>query len=398
MGSIDHQSFILADLARLSKHPPEDPKLRKDLYNAALELVHETESAQDTAQRLYHGHVPLAMAQTGNDLGLFTVLAAAPLKQWTAEELATRTSADPVLMQRILNCLAAYGMARQGSDGKFSASNITRHLAEPTSQPGIKHYSLTMTPAYNAIPKFLAETGYRNPSASAPFNLAYKTDQSVFEWRKYNPENAKAGQAFMAAQRMGQQSIWEGNRVPLSDLRLSENDLEANRVLFVDVGGGFGHQCIDLRRLNPDLKGHMITQDLPLVHNMLDNKDDLKALDIEPMTHDFMEPQPVQGAKAYYLRNVIHNWNDTASELILKQVRQALAEDSVVMIDDVVMPQARATWKQASMDIAMMTMLAATERTEEQFRELLLRAGLELRDVWTYDDEYGDSLLIAVPV
>ena len=254
-----------------------------------------------------------------------------------------------------------------------------------------------MTPAYNAIPKFLATTSYRNPSASAPFNLAYKTDQPVFEWRKHNPENAKAGQAFMAAQRTGQRSIWEGDRVPLSDLSLSGSELDAGRVLLVDVGGGFGHQCIDLRRLNPDIKGHMITQDLPLVHNMLDNADELKALDIEPMEHDFMKPQPVHGAKVYYLRNVIHNWNDSGSEIILKQVRQALAEDSVVMIDDVVMPRVGATWKQASMDIAMMTMLAAMERTKEQFRQLLLSAGLELRDVWTYDEEYGDSLLVAVP-
>lgn len=255
-----------------------------------------------------------------------------------------------------------------------------------------------MTPAYNAIPKFLATTSYCNPSASAPFNLAYKTDQSVFEWRKHNPENARTGQAFMAAQRTGQQSIWEDNKVPLSDLRLSDSELEAGRTLLVDVGGGFGHQCIDLRRLNPDLKGHMITQDLPLVHGMLDNTDELLALDIEPMAHDFMEPQPVYGAKAYYLRNVIHNWNDSVSEVILKQVRQAMAEDSVVMIDDVVMPRIGATWKQASMDIAMMTMLAAMERTEEHFRQLLSRAGLALKDVWTYDDEYGDSLLIAVPM
>jgi demethylsterigmatocystin 6-O-methyltransferase len=255
-----------------------------------------------------------------------------------------------------------------------------------------------MTPAYNAIPKFLATTTYRNPSAKAPFNLAYNTDQPVFEWRKHNPENAEAGQAFMAAQRTGQQSVWDGNKVPLTDLRLSDEDLDAGRVLLVDVGGGFGHQCIDLRKLNPHLKGRMITQDLSFVHDMRRNADELLELDIEPAAHDFMQPQPVRGAKAYYLRNVIHNWNDAASELILKQVRGAMAEDSVLIVDDVVMPRVGASWKQASMDIAMMTMLAAMERTEEQFRLLLLSAGLRLRDVWTYDDEYGDSLLVAVPV
>lgn len=42
------------------------------------------------------------MAQTGNDLGLFTVLAAMPNKQWTVEDLAVKTSADPVLMREPL--------------------------------------------------------------------------------------------------------------------------------------------------------------------------------------------------------------------------------------------------------------------------------------------------------
>lgn len=62
MNSTDSYNSTLADLARLSRHPPEDPRLRQDLYNAALELLHETESAQDTAQRLYHGVSRCAIA------------------------------------------------------------------------------------------------------------------------------------------------------------------------------------------------------------------------------------------------------------------------------------------------------------------------------------------------
>ena len=51
----------------------------------------------------------------------------------------------------------------------------------------------------------------------------------------------------------------------------------------------------------------------------------------------------------------------------------------------------------ASMDIAMMTMLAAVERTADHFSQLLSEVGLKIRDIWTYDDEYGDSFIIAVP-
>lgn len=74
-----------------------------------------------------------------------------------------------------------------------------------------------------------------------------------------------------------------------------------------------------------------------------------------------------------------------------------MADDSVVIIDDVLMPTVGATWKQASMDMAMMTMLAAMERTKEHFEKLLAEAGLKLREVHTYDEEYGDSLIVAVP-
>lgn len=83
--------------------PPQDPKARKDLYNAALETVFALESQQDTAQRLYHGHLPLALAQTGIDLKLFDSVSQQPDKAWTLGELAETTSSDPVLLCESFN-------------------------------------------------------------------------------------------------------------------------------------------------------------------------------------------------------------------------------------------------------------------------------------------------------
>ncbi len=96
-----------------------------------------------------------------------------------------------------------------------------------------------MTRAYQAIPEFLANNRYENPPSSTvtPFNLAYKTDMPVFEWRKHNPKNAAAGQAFMAAQRMGQRSVWDGQTSSsLQDFELSAEDVELGRVMMCDVG------------------------------------------------------------------------------------------------------------------------------------------------------------------
>lgn len=163
-----------------------------------------------------------------------------------------------------------------------------------------------MTPCYNAIPKYLESHGYMNPTDDAPFNLAYKTDLKVFEWRKYNPENAKVGQKFMSAQRMGQQSVWDG-QTPMKDFEMSEEDLSKDRVMMCDVGGGMGHQCVEFRKYHPEIKGRIVTEDLPLVQNMITNRDELKSLNISLQVHDFSKEQPIKGAKVYYLRNVIHN-------------------------------------------------------------------------------------------
>ena len=254
---------------------------------------------------------------------------------------------------------------------------------------------MTMTPAYQAIPEFLEQAKYQNPTDKAPFNLAYKTDLPVFKWREQNPKNAKVGQAFMAAQRMGQSSVWD-SRFPMDDFHLSEADKSSDRVLFCDVGGGLGHLCLEIKKFNPDLSGRFVTQDLPMVHNMIGNADELKNSGVETMHHDFMTEQPIKGAKVYHLRNVIHNWADKPSKVILKSVQEAMAPDSICIIDDVVMPKVGASWKQTSMDIAMMTMLAALERTEPHFQNLLAEVGLKIRNIFTYDEEYGDSLIVAV--
>ena len=37
------------------------------------------------------------------------------------------------------------------------------------------------------------------------------------------------------------------------------------------------------------------------------------------------------------------------------------------------------------------------ERTKDHFSQLLNDSGLQLRDVWTYDSDYGDSFIVAVP-
>ena len=73
--------------------------------------------------------------------------------------------------------------------------------------------------------------------------------------------------------------------------------------------------------------------------------------------------------------------------------------DSVILIDEMVLPDRAGDtqWLAATLDLVMMTMLAAVERTERQWLALLDGAGLRVREVVKYGEELNDSVLVVVP-
>ena len=91
---------------------------------------------------------------------------------------------------------------------------------------------------------------------------------------------------WMSAQRTGKRSWLDA--FPLELLRDKEGSLSTP--LFVDVGGGIGHQCIALKARLPGLTRRIILQDLPTVLSRAQS-----APGIEHMPHDFWDEQPVRG-------------------------------------------------------------------------------------------------------
>ena len=87
---------------------------------------------------------------------------------------------------------------------------------------------------------------------------------------------------------------------------------------------------------------------------------------IEVMGYDFFTPQPIKGAKAYYLRTVLHDWPDKQAVQILKRVREAMSPESSALAD-----------------LTMMVSFSSFERTQKQFEALLNEAGFELVHLWT---------------
>jgi hypothetical protein len=77
------------------------------------------------------------------------------------------------------------------------------------------------------------------------------------------------------------------------------------------------------------------------------------------------------GAKAYFMRMIMHDYADAVCMDILTHLAQAMAPDSRVLVCDMVLPQrvGEADFPAAVLDQAVMTM-GGKERTEEGFKSL----------------------------
>ena len=56
------------------------------------------------------------------------------------------------------------------------------------------------------------------------------------------------------------------------------------------------------------------------------------------VAHDFFAPQPQTDASIFFLKNVLHDWSDKYSLKILKQLRDAAAPDTKLVVLEMIIP------------------------------------------------------------
>ena len=226
------------------------------------------------------------------------------------------------------------------------------------------------------LPDYFEEKGYINPDDAydGPFQYAKNTKLHAFDYIATKPRHQQAFSDTMklASKKRGLQ--WFDYFPVETKLRVQS----PSDPLLVDIGGSLGHDLAAFKQKHPTIPGKLILQDLSVV---IDQVQDLPS-GIEAMRHDFFAPQPVKGAKAYYLRSVLHDWPDKQSRQILSNIRDAMSPESLLLICETVQPEAGVTLDSAQIDMIMMAHFAALERTRQQFETLLGEVGLELVRVW----------------
>ena len=294
-------------------------------------------------------------------------------------------------MKHLLQSLASFGFIEETAQDTYKANRVTKTFADPHVLGAAPHITGIHVTVAQVLPQYLKEHKYQDMTdlKNLPFQKALGTELTPFDFLKRDPEHMKA---------LGHVMVLDAVQSWISsypvEKEISGFKPASDSALLVDIGGGFGQHSVFFQKKYPQLPGRIIVQDLP---STLAYLPPTKPEGIEFEEYDFFTPQPIRGAKFYYLRHILHDWPDNNCIRILQSIIPAMSSDSLILIDEVVLPDSKVPWQVSAMILSMMACLGGTERSKEDWESLLDRAGLKMVHVHRYDDFKFHSIVAAVP-
>jgi hypothetical protein len=321
--------------------------------------------------RLLDGFVTTQLLYVAAKLGVADVLSSGPR---TGAEIAQAVGADRDAMVRVLRGLVIEDVLVEVGDGQF-ALTPTGECLVPLQGAAIVRGEL-----YYHSAAGLLDTVRGGGTA---FEHVY--GERFFDHLAGHPSHEAAFQASMA-----------GRSEQEADDVVAAYDFSGLRSL-VDVGGGRGILVATILRAVPQLRAVLLDRPAAIPAAQTYLAETSVADRAECVAEDFFESVP-PGADAYLLSRVLHDWDDADAARILATCRQAMRPDSRLLIVEAILP-ARASDLPAAirMDLHMLLLLGARERTEAEFQRLLDESGFHLRRVLTTTSPAGLGVIEALP-
>lgn len=278
----------------------------------------------------------------------------------TVAELAH--GVDERALYRLLRALASLGIFAEQDDGQFRLTP----LAEPlrADHPQSKRAMILMAgdEQYRAWGNLLFSVQTGHTGFEHEFGLP------LFDYLSKHPEKAKVFDEAMV-------SI-HGRETPAM---LEVYDFSGIGVL-ADLGGGNASVLTAVLRKHSNLRG--ILFDLPNVAERA--RPSLAAAGLaercQAIGGSFFETAPA-GADAYFLRHILHDWNDEQCLTILRNIHRASPPHAkLLVVESIIQPGNDPSFAKL-LDLTMLVIPGGQERTEAEYRELLARGGFELRRI-----------------
>ncbi|RJE22851.1 O-methyltransferase [Aspergillus sclerotialis] len=332
--------------------------------------------------------VVYAALQTGIDVGLWKAWTDIGGGEKSIDELVklTTPTVDTNLLRRLFRLLAAFYVVEETGEDTFKPTPFSYAIGDESTkiraslQAGTNHYIST---GLN-LPSYLSKISYKEPTDANKSNYS-ETDPDGLAFFARCQKNPNFYEAFT-----GHMEAWTAGKTPWTKVYdtnklLDGAKLDEGSPFVVDVGGNTGIDISHVLAKHPDLPaGSLVLQDLPEI--IANAKVDPK---ITAMAHDFFLPQPVKGSRAYFMHAVLHNWPYDKAKQLLENTRDAMKKGySKLLVCDIVLPPTGASISQSTMDVEMMAIMSASERTENAWRKLLTDSGFKISSFWPDPQQY----------
>ncbi|KAL8832104.1 MAG: hypothetical protein Q9191_000461 [Dirinaria sp. TL-2023a] len=377
----DADSVLNAMMIEKRNFGQNDPDARTNLISQARALIAHLETPMEhVLQIVWADPTRYTAIRLALELKIFKTLAADSGRPKTVVELCNSATADRALVARIARHLAATAVIIEFQPGVYGPSTLSHALTLPKYAGAIKFCFDSSLPVYAQMPSYFAKNNWRNPADTndGPFQHAHGPGHG-FEWLSERPDTMAAFHAYVYGQREERPSWMDEGVYPVQERLVDGLNLSGDSSALVDIGGGMGLCLEEFVAKVPQWKGRLVLQEQEAVAKQVRGLNSR----IEVMAHDFFKYQPVRGARAYYLRNILHDWPDEICRQILQQLKDAMKHDySKILVDENVLADQGASWQHTSLDFYMMALTAGQERTENHWRELVDSVDLQIVGIW----------------
>ena len=280
----------------------------------------------------------------------------------SVEHLAAATHAHAASLRRLLRALASVGVFTEASPSVYALTPLAALLRTGTPD------------SMRALAIMYAEEQYRAwgnvlhsvQTGETAFNELY--GMSYFAYLAQHPE----------ADRVFNQAM-TGYTTQVAEAVIDAYDFSPFETI-VDVGGSYGTLLTAVLRSNQAVSGILFDQP----HVAEAAKSHLASAGLaercQTVSGDFFIEVP-EGGDAYVLSQILHDWDDERSTVILQQCRWAMPMHGKLLVIEIVLPPGGEPSFGKWLDLHMLVMLGARERTAEEYRILLNSAGFELARV-----------------
>jgi len=332
------------------------PLLRDRLFSLRIAPTKQGNASPPVLFQMATGYWVSQAIYVAAKLGIADLLKDGPQSCVT---LAASTGSDALSLFRLMRALSSVGIFLHLGSDCFALSRLAESL-QTEVHGSLRAMVITIGEIhYQACGNLLHSVQTGSPAFNSVFGA------SLFDYLQQNVDAADAFNQGMA-----------NLSSMLAYAVLMAYDFSGISSI-VDIGGGQGKLLEKILQFNPDIEGTVFDTSSTIERAKQQRVDNAWTRRCSYLAGDFFTSVP-QGADAYILCGVIHDWDDSRAITILRNCRRAMADKAKLLLVDMVVPDTDARSFSKLLDLNMLAMTGGRERTRAEFRALLAVADYKL--------------------